>query len=56
MKIRNASRWVPYGVQRWYGAAFALLVASGVRLVLHPWLGPIMPGTAYFVAAALTAY
>lgn len=56
MKVRNASRWAPRGLRGWYFALFALFVASGVRLLLHPLLGPIMPGTAYFIAAALIEY
>jgi K+-sensing histidine kinase KdpD len=56
MNVRNASRWAPRGLRGWYFAFLALVVASGVRLLLHPLLGPIMPGTAYFIAAALIAY
>jgi hypothetical protein len=56
MKIRNASRWAPRGFRGWYFAVLALVVASGVRLLLHPLLGPIMPGTAYFIASALIGY
>jgi K+-sensing histidine kinase KdpD len=56
MNVRNASRWAPRGHRRWYFAVFALVIASGVRLLLHPLLGPIMPGTAYFIAAALIEY
>ncbi|MFM0632341.1 DUF4118 domain-containing protein [Paraburkholderia xenovorans] len=56
MKVRNASRWAPRGLRGWYFAVFALVIASGVRSLLHPLLGPIMPGTAYFIAAALIEY
>jgi K+-sensing histidine kinase KdpD len=56
MKVRNASRWAPRGLRGWYFAVLALVVASGVRMLLHPLLGPIMPGTAFFIAAALIEY
>jgi K+-sensing histidine kinase KdpD len=56
MKVRNATRWAPRGLRGWYFAALALIVASGSRLLLSPLLGPIMPGTAYFIAAALIGY
>jgi K+-sensing histidine kinase KdpD len=56
MKVRNASHWAPRGLRAWYFSVFALVIASGVRLLLHPLLGPIMPGTAYFIAAALIEY
>jgi hypothetical protein len=56
MKVRNASHWAPRGLRGWYFAALALIVASGGRLLLGPLLGPIMPGTAYVIAAALIAY
>jgi K+-sensing histidine kinase KdpD len=56
MKVRNASRWAPRGIRRWCFAALALLIAGGVRLMLHPFLGPIMPGTAFLIAAALIEY
>ena len=56
MKVRNASGWAPRGLRGWYFAALALILASGSRLLLGPLLGPIMPGTAYFIAAALIGY
>ncbi|MFL9912312.1 DUF4118 domain-containing protein [Paraburkholderia sp. RL17-337-BIB-A] len=56
MKVRNSSGWAPRGLRGWYFAALALIVASGGRLLLGPLLGPIMPGTAYFIAAALIGY
>lgn len=37
-------------------AAAALVLAGGVRLALHPLLGPVMPGTAFAIAAALVEY
>lgn len=56
MKVRNASHWAPRGLRGWYFAALALIAASGARALLSPLLGPIMPGTAYFVTAALIGY
>lgn len=56
MKVRNASRWAPRGVRGWSCAALALILASAVQFLLHPLLGPIMPGTAYIIAAALIGY
>jgi hypothetical protein len=56
MNVRNATHWAPRGPRGWLFAALALAVASGVRLLLHPLLGPIMPGTAFFLAAALVEY
>jgi K+-sensing histidine kinase KdpD len=40
----------------WLYAALSLVVASGVRWLLHPIVGPIMPGTAFCIAAALIGY
>ncbi len=37
-------------------SALALCVASGVRLALHPFLGPVMPGVAFCIAAATVEY
>lgn len=56
MKVRNARNWAPRGPRRWCLAAVALVIAGAVRLALHPFLGPIMPGTAFSVAAALVEY
>ncbi|WP_322102521.1 DUF4118 domain-containing protein [Paraburkholderia sp. J41] len=56
MEIRNARLWAPRGARRWYIAAGTLIVASTVRLALHPLLGPIMPATAFCIAAALVEY
>lgn len=56
MQVNNARRWAPNGPRRWIIAAAALAVAAVVRLVLHPLLGPIMPGTAFLIAAVLVEY
>lgn len=56
MRIRNARRWARGGVLPWLYAALSLVVASGVRWLLHPIVGPIMPGTAFCIAAALIGY
>ncbi|WP_459621139.1 DUF4118 domain-containing protein [Burkholderia sp. 3C] len=56
MKVRNASLWAPAGMRRWATAAGALSLAIAVRLSLHPLLGPIMPGTAFAIAAVLVEY
>ncbi|MDE1005575.1 MAG: DUF4118 domain-containing protein, partial [Paraburkholderia fungorum] len=53
MEVQNARRWAPRGTRAWLTAAAALAIASGVRMLLHPLLGPIMPGTAFCIAAAL---
>ncbi|WP_321840071.1 DUF4118 domain-containing protein [Paraburkholderia bannensis] len=56
MKVRNALHWAPRGPRRWGYAAVALGIASVVRLALHPLLGPMMPGTAFCIAASLVEY
>ena len=56
MQIQNAHRWAPRGPRRWIAAFAALCVAGGIRLVLHPLLGPVMPGTAFSIAAVLIEY
>ncbi|TAL96378.1 MAG: DUF4118 domain-containing protein [Paraburkholderia sp.] len=56
MQVQNSRRWAPRGARRWFAALAALCLASGVRLLLHPLLGPIMPGTAFSVAAVLVEY
>ncbi|MFP3552990.1 DUF4118 domain-containing protein [Paraburkholderia sp. SIMBA_049] len=56
MQVQNARRWAPRGARRWLVAIAALCIASGVRLLLHPLLGPAMPGAAFCVAAVLIEY
>ncbi|MEW6343962.1 MAG: DUF4118 domain-containing protein [Paraburkholderia sp.] len=56
MKIQNAKRWAPRGSRAWLAALLALAVASGVRLLLSPFIGPAMPGAFFCVAAALIEY
>jgi K+-sensing histidine kinase KdpD len=56
MQINNARRWALRGPRRWILAAAALTIAAGVRVLLHPLLGPIMPGTAFLIAALLVEY
>lgn len=56
MKLRNARNWAPRGPRRWCVAAAALVIASVIRIALHPVLGPMMPGTLFCVAAALVEY
>jgi K+-sensing histidine kinase KdpD len=56
MQVQNARRWPPRGARRWIAAIAALFIASGVRLLLHPLLGPVMPGTAFSIAAVLIEY
>ncbi|WP_345817004.1 DUF4118 domain-containing protein (plasmid) [Paraburkholderia sp. PREW-6R] len=56
MKVENSRRWAPRGRKRWITAAAALCTAAAIRSVLHPLLGPIMPGTAFLIAAVLVEY
>ncbi|MFM0326941.1 DUF4118 domain-containing protein [Caballeronia glebae] len=56
MQVRNARRWAPRGGKRWIIAIAALLSAAIVRTMLHPLLGPVMPGTAFMIAAVLVQY
>jgi K+-sensing histidine kinase KdpD len=56
MRVNNSRRWAPRGVRRWIIAAAALLAAAVVRALLHPVLGPVMPGTAFLIAAVLVQY
>ncbi|MBN3752194.1 DUF4118 domain-containing protein [Paraburkholderia sp. Tr-20389] len=56
MQVQNARRWAPRGPRRWIAAIAALFIASGLRLLLHPLLGPVMPGTAFAIAAVLIEY
>jgi hypothetical protein len=56
MKVKNSRRWAPRGRRRWIIAATALFTAAAIRSVLHPLLGPIMPGTAFLIAAVLVEY
>jgi K+-sensing histidine kinase KdpD len=56
MEVKNAGRWAPRGRNRWIIAAAALFTAALIRTVLHPLLGPIMPGTAFLIAAVLVEY
>ncbi|MDR5741064.1 DUF4118 domain-containing protein [Caballeronia sp. LZ016] len=56
MRVNNSRRWAPRGVRRWMIAAAALVTAAVVRALLHPVLGPVMPGTAFLIAAVLVQY
>jgi K+-sensing histidine kinase KdpD len=56
MEVRNSRRWAPRGRNRWLIAAAALFTAAIVRTMLHPLLGPVMPGTAFLIAAVLVEY
>ncbi|MEX3934255.1 DUF4118 domain-containing protein [Paraburkholderia phymatum] len=56
MKVRNSRRWAPRGRNRWITAVAALFIAAVIRTVLHPLLGPIMPGTAFLITAVLVEY
>lgn len=56
MQVRNARRWAARGPQAWLVAVAALALATLVRLMLHPLLGAVMPGAAFFVAAAFVEY
>jgi K+-sensing histidine kinase KdpD len=56
MNIQNVRRWAPRGKRVWLMGALALCVASGVGLALHPFLGPVMPGVAFCIAAAIVEY
>lgn len=56
MKVKNSRRWAPRGRKRWIIAAAALFTAAAIRTILHPLLGPIMPGTAFLIAAVLVEY
>jgi hypothetical protein len=56
MEVRNSRRWAPRGGKRWIIAAAALCTAAVIRLILHPLLGPIMPGTAFLITAVLVEY
>lgn len=56
MDVRNARRWAPPGPRRWVVSFLALGIAAGLRALLHPLIGPIMPGSAFLIAAALVQY
>ncbi len=56
MKIKNAARWAPRGAKPWLYAVLAVVIAGAVRMMLHPLLGAIMPGTAFLIAAVLVEY
>lgn len=56
MHVQNARRWAPRGTRAWLAAAAALAIAAGVRLLLHPLIGPLLPGTAFCIAASLVEY
>ncbi|MGI4984556.1 MAG: DUF4118 domain-containing protein [Janthinobacterium lividum] len=56
MNVQNAQRWAPTGPRAWLFAALSLLLASAVRGLLHPVLGPASPGFAFCIAAALIEY
>lgn len=56
MEVRNSRRWASRGRNRWIVAAGALVAAATIRTILHPLLGPIMPGTAFLIAAVLVEY
>ncbi len=56
MKLKNALRWAPRGAKPWLYTALAVGMAGALRMALHPLLGPIMPGTAFLIAAALVEY
>lgn len=56
MNVQNARRWAPTGPRAWLFAALSLLLASAVRGLLHPVLGPASPGFAFCIAAALIEY
>jgi hypothetical protein len=56
MNIQNARRWAPRGKEVWLYSILALAIASSIRLALHPFLGPVMPGAAYGIAAAMIEY
>ncbi|MFM0380847.1 DUF4118 domain-containing protein [Paraburkholderia strydomiana] len=56
MKVKNSRRWASRGRKRWIIAAAALFTAATIRSILHPLLGPIMPGTAFLIAAVLVEY
>src|SRR4051812_31731083 len=56
MEVQNSRRWAPRGRRRWVIAGAALVSAAAIRTLLHPLLGPIMPATAFLVAAALVEF
>ncbi|WP_168787526.1 DUF4118 domain-containing protein [Paraburkholderia aromaticivorans] len=56
MKVKNSRRWASRGRKRWIIAAAALFTAALIRSILHPLLGPIMPGTAFLIAGVLVEY
>jgi K+-sensing histidine kinase KdpD len=56
MQVQNARRWAPRGARTWLTAAAALAIAAGVRMLLHPLVGPLLPGTAFCIAASLVEY
>jgi K+-sensing histidine kinase KdpD len=56
MNIQNVRRWAPRGKQVWLYSALALASAGAIRLALHPFLGPVMPGAAFGIAAAMIEY
>lgn len=54
--IQNTRRWAPTGPRGWLAAAAALIAASAIRELLHPFLGPASPGIVFSIAAALIEY
>lgn len=56
MEVQNSRRWAPRGRRRWVIAGAALVSAAAIRTLLHPLLGPIMPATAFLIAAALVEF
>lgn len=56
MIVRNARNWAPQGLRRWCVAAGALVAATALRALLHPFLGSLLPGTTFGIAALLVEY
>lgn len=56
MQVKNSKQWAIRGRRRWIIAAAALFTAAIVRMILHPLLGPVMPGGAFLIAAVLVEY
>jgi PAS domain S-box-containing protein len=56
MKIRNAKRWAPGGLQSYGIAAMALAAAAAVRFALHPILDNYLPYLTFTIAALLVEF
>ena len=56
MKIKNTKRWAPGGVRPWALAVAAIMVAFGLRYVIHPVLQGHLPLLTFMIAALLVEF